>query len=187
MRAPMERVAAERFWPWFWRLLAANAGIAVALMVAGKTLKTDAAPDGIFTLYFAGSEEAAGAVLDSWDPRARVDAAFSLGLDYLYMVLYAAGIALLGSRLALSARARGMAGPAVLGAVAGWLGWAGAGFDAVENAAILEMLTGGAESPWPAVTYAAALVKFGLLTVALLSLLVGVLILRPWRKTATTA
>jgi len=147
VRAPLERLARDRFWRTFVELLALNVGISLALLVAGRDLRTDAAPNGLLTLQFAGDVEDVGRILRSWSPRARAVAAFGLGLDYLYMPIYAAGASFLGAKLALAARHRGRTGLAGWVAAVAWLPWLAAAADATENAAALELVLGGPQRP----------------------------------------
>jgi hypothetical protein len=188
VRAPLERLARDRFWRTFVELLALNLAVAGALMLAGRDLRTDAAPNGILSLQFAGSVEDVGRILQSWSPRARTVAAFTLGLDYLYMPLYAAGLSFLGATLTLAARRRGRSGLAGWVAAVAWLPWLAAAADAIENAAALEMVLGGPDTPWPTVVRTAALTKFALLAFVIGALLAGtaVLILRGWTGTKTS-
>ena len=173
MRAPLERLARDRFWRTFVELLALNLAVGGGLMLAGRDLRTDVAPNGILSLQFAGNVEDVGRILQSWSPRARTVAAFTLGFDYLYMPLYAAGLSFLGATLTLVARRRGR--PGLAGWVAGvaWLPWLAAAADAVENAAALEMVLGGPDTPWPTVVRTAALSKFALLAFVVGTLLAG--------------
>ena len=64
------------------------------LQAVNAPLKTPAAPQGIVSYEFAGTTAAAQGILDSWDAGAKVHAGFSLGLDYLYMPVYALTIGL---------------------------------------------------------------------------------------------
>jgi hypothetical protein len=54
----------------------------------GAPLFTSAAPQGVVSLELAGSVEKAQQIIASWDKTARLMAAFGLGLDYLFMVVY---------------------------------------------------------------------------------------------------
>jgi hypothetical protein len=173
VRAPLERLARERFRRTFVELLALNLAVAGALMLAGRDLVTEAAPNGILSLEFAGSEEDVARILQAWSARARTAAAFALGLDYLFMPLYAAGLSFLGATLALAASRRGRRGLAGWVAGVAWLPWLAAAADATENAAALEMVLGGPDTPWPTVVRTAALTKFAVIAFVLGTLLAG--------------
>ena len=78
-------------WP---ALLVLTVVLTVALQAVNAPLKTPAAPQGIVSYEFAGTATVAQSILDSWDAGAKVNAGFSLGLDYLYMPAYALTIGL---------------------------------------------------------------------------------------------
>jgi hypothetical protein len=104
------------------------------------TLNTPAAPTGIISFELAGSRAAAEAMTASWDGYTRQVAAFSLGLDYLFMPVYATTLA----AATLLAAGRHAGGFARLGAWLGWGAYAAAGFDAIENLGLMLLLLGAA-------------------------------------------
>ena len=156
----------------WWLLLAVTIILTVVLQAVDVPLKTPAAPQGIVSYEFAGSIAAAQSILDSWDAGAKVHAGFSLGLDYLYMPVYALTI---GLACAWAAR--------VLGSRKRWLGSLGrvlafglglaALLDATENYALTTMLFSAAADPWPAVARWCATGKFALIIAGLVYTLAG--------------
>jgi hypothetical protein len=88
-----------------------------------------------------------------------VFAAFGLGIDYLFMPVYALTLAF-GTLLA-SRKHEGFLKP--LGAVAGYGAFMAALFDAAENYALLQVLLGNIQSAYPAVAAFCAILKFGLI------------------------
>lgn len=106
-------------------------------------------------------------MLASWNHSAQLHAAFSLGLDYVYMPLYAATVALACVRAAGSALRTPQA-VAGLGILLAWgLGLA-ALLDAVENVALWQVLQGSSASLWPGLARWCAIVKFVLVGAGLL-------------------
>ncbi|MBI4260428.1 MAG: hypothetical protein HY658_07665 [Actinobacteria bacterium] len=178
MRAPLERPAAERFKPWLVGLLVLNALVGGALTLAGQSLSTTAAPQGILSLEFAGSVAGVERILATWGPRELAVAGFALGFDYLYMPLYALGIALLWSKVVVVARARGRTRVAAWGVTLAWAPVAAALLDAVENAAALRLLTSSPADPWPSLVLWAATSKFALLALSLALLVWAAVALR---------
>jgi len=163
----------------FWVLLVATLVVFAAISALDGPLHTPAAPNGIVSYELAGSPAAAEAVLASWDARARVFAGLSLGVDYLFMVLYALTIGL-GCLLV----GEGLGGWAVR--AARWLAWAqilAAGLDAVENWALIRWLLGSRVTVWPRLAAGCATVKFALVGLGLLFVFGGTLALlaRRWR------
>jgi hypothetical protein len=169
-------------WP---ALLALTIALTIVLQVVNAPLKTPAAPQGIVSYEFAGTTAAAQGILDSWDAGARVNAGFSLGLDYLYMPSYALTIG-----LACTWAAR------VLGGRRRWQGRLGlvlafglglaALLDAVENYALTTMLFSAAAEPWPAVARRCATGKFALIIVGLVYVLVGFVLWLTTRRSHKT-
>jgi hypothetical protein len=138
----------------------------------GRPLTTSAAPNGIVSYEFAGSVAKANEILNSWGEAGRLHAAFSLGLDYFYIVWYVLSIGLscrwagetLGRRgLPLS----GLGIPLLWGiCLAGAL-------DGIENLALTRMLLIEVSSPWPQLAEACAAGKFLLIALGLLFALYG--------------
>lgn len=160
--------------PWlFWPALILALVILGVFSVIDAPLRTPAAPQGIISFELAGSVAASQAMLDSWDARARLYAAFGLGLDYLYMPSYALAIGLAAAWAGrqLGRRWRWLAG---LGLALAWgLGLA-ALLDAVENFALTKMLLAGtAAAPWPGVAATCAAVKFALVILGLVYAFAG--------------
>jgi hypothetical protein len=91
-------------------------------------------------------------------------AAFGLGLDYLFMPVYALTLAF-GTLLATQKHEGWIKS---LGALAGYGAFAAALFDTVENFALWQILLGAYESSFPAVAAFCASFKFGLIGLGLL-------------------
>jgi hypothetical protein len=143
--------------------------LSAVLLYVDQPLRTDAAPQGIVSFELAGDEATARRIIESWDTRARLYGAFSLGIDYLYLVAYSTTIAL------ACLWAAGVLGGALrsAGEPLAWGQWVAAFFDASENVGLTVLLLGGVSSPWPAVARWCALPKFVLLTAGILYALAG--------------
>lgn len=135
-------------------------------------LRTPAAPFGIGSFELAKTLAQSQIVLTSWDPSARIYAGISLGIDYLYLVLYSASIALACVRLARALHRRS-ARLAAMGIALAWAQLVAAGLDVVENYALIRLLLGSREAAWPLLAWACALPKFTLVAAGLLYMLLG--------------
>ena len=169
----------------WWVLLALTIILTVVLQAVDTPLKTSAAPQGIVSYEFAGTTVAAQGILDSWDAGARVNAGFSLGLDYLYMPIYALtiGMACAWAARVLGSRKHGLGS---LGRVLAFgLGLA-ALLDATENYALTTMLFSAAADPWPAVARWCATGKFALIIAGLVYVLVGFVLWLMTRRSRKT-
>ena len=188
MRHPLEVIPFSSRKPLFWAFLFGTLILFAVFRVLDAPLRTPAAPNGIVSFELAGTPSRAQAVIDSWhemslllssvegEPvpgmvsRAYAFAAFGLGIDYLFMPVYATALAL-GILLAMG-RHEGWF--ARLGTWLGWGAYIAALFDAVENYAMARMLLlNEVWSPHPEVAAYCALVKFGLLFLGLFYAMVG--------------
>jgi hypothetical protein len=102
----------------------------------------------------------------------------SLYLDYPYLVLY--GLFFAAACVVVAARAaeRGMRRLARLGRLLALGALIGAACDAVENAALLRVLAGHTDQPWPGIAFGFATAKFALTIAAALFALVGYVLTR---------
>jgi hypothetical protein len=170
MNHPLGFVPTDIRKPLFFAFLAGTLGLFAVFRVLDAPLQTPAAPNGIVSFELAGNVEATTEILLSWDERADLFAAFGLGIDYLFMPVYATALAL-GIFLAADRHSGWFLS---LGAWLGWGAYAAALFDAVENYALARMLLlNEVWSPYPEVAAFSATIKFGLLTVGLVFALTG--------------
>lgn len=150
--------------------------------VLDASLRTPAAPNGMVSFELARTVSQASAITREWKRsslllsavagQANPDivniayafATFGLGLDYLFMPVYAFTLAL-GTLLATSRHTGWLR---FLGAVAGYGAFGAPVFDAVENYALFQVLLGRVFSPYPEIAFYCASVKFGLLIFGLI-------------------
>ena len=156
----------------FWPLLALTLLLMLVFGVTGTPLNTEAAPDGVVSFEVAGSVARAEQILASWDAVARERAAFGLGLDFLFIPVYALTISLgcVMASDALRRRSWPLASPA---AALIWGIFLAALLDVIENIALTTILFGSVSSPWPQIAQWCAVPKFGLLIVGLAYALYG--------------
>jgi hypothetical protein len=100
----------------------------------------------------------------------------SLYLDYPFLILY--GLLYAAACLVVAARAaeRGMSSLARLGRPLAWGALAAAACDAIENVALLRILDGHTDQPWPGIAFSFATAKFVLSAAAVLYAVVGFLL-----------
>jgi len=134
------------------RLLAVFASLSLAILAVfqflDRLLKTRAAPAGIISLELARSPAEAAQIVSAWSLPARLDAAFGLGLDYLFMPVYALAL----SFATLLALRRSAGWVQTLGRWLGWAVWLAAACDALENISLYASLQGHFEffpADWP--------------------------------------
>ena len=149
--------------------------LTVVMQRVGAPLTTAVAPAGIVSFEFAGTLERAQQILASWDRQARVHAALSLGLDYVYLLTYALAIGATCLRLAAVWEERRPRW-ARLGWLLGWGQGAAALLDAIENVALIRLLLGSTASLWPPLAWICAAPKFALVLAGLSYALVAALL-----------
>lgn len=155
-----------------------------AMRVLDRPLRTSDAPNGIVSFEFAGTAGQASAIIDGWSTDARVAAGVSLGLDYLFLIAYAATIALACGMAAEALTARGSRlGP--WGLRLSWAQWIAAACDMVENLALILLLRGASAPGLAETAWGCAAVKFSLVGIGLAYAAAGFLLLNTvFRNTA---
>ncbi len=138
----------------------------------------------IVDFELAGTLRLAQDILQMWGAEGQIYAALSLGLDYLFLLLYGSAISLGCVLVAQFWRDKAP----WLATIGSWLAWGllvAALLDAIENAALIRLLLGGQEMWLAPVARWCALVKFGLVFLGLpYMLLLGIpgLLLSLWRQ-----
>jgi hypothetical protein len=195
MDHPLEFVPGEYRKQLFFTLLALTLILFAIFRVLDQPLRTPASPNGIVSFELARSPARAQSIIDVWtgrtviysdggnqnavtaqpgepftyNPIPIIQASFGLGIDYLFMPLYAFTLAF-GTLLAAGRHSGWLKS---LGAVAGYGAFAAASFDALENYALLQILLNRIQSPYPEISFYCASIKFGLLVFGLIYALVG--------------
>ena len=188
MNHPLDFIPADKRKPVFFAFLAGTLILFAVFRVLDTPLRTTAAPNGIVSFELAGTAFQAQAIIDSWHEmtyllsdvegqpvpglvsRVYSSAVFGLGLDYLFMPVYATALAL-GILLAAGRHGGWFH---TFGMWLGWGAYAAPLFDAVENYALARMLIlNEVWSPYPQIAAICASIKFGLLLLGLFYALVG--------------
>ena len=131
---------------------------------------------GIIEFELARTSEQASEYYGELGEEGRDAARESLYLDYPYLILY--GLLAAAACLVVGARAgeRGMARLARWGRPAAIAGLVAAACDAVENAALLRVLDGHTDQPWPGIAFTFASAKFALIALATLYAVIGLVL-----------
>jgi len=169
MRHPLEFVHVDYRKRFFIMFLFLTLILFAIFRVLDKPLQTDYAPSGIVSFELAGTTQNAAHIVLTWTEEAVLHASFGLGIDYLFMPIYAFALAF-GTLLAAGRHSGWLKS---LGAVAGYGAFAAALFDAVENYALFQIMLGAFDSSYPAVAATCATIKFSLLVSGLLYAVLG--------------
>jgi hypothetical protein len=159
--------------PWLWLvLLILTLVLSQVLGRLGEPLQTSAAPAGIVSFELARTVTATDQILTSWPSGAWENAFLLQGVDFLYLFIYplwfSLSAVLLGARLPAGwQRAAHLVAWIVL--------WTGP-LDAIENVALIRQLLHGPATAQAQLAWLCASLKFGLLGVAALFLLAGLVV-----------
>src|SRR5436190_16821640 len=132
----------------------------------------------IFDFEFVRTTDRAHEILSGWGPDGRSAARTSLWIDYGYLIGYSLVLMLTCRALAARARRTGRDGWAAAGRVLAVAGLAAGVFDAIENAALLRILSGHTSQPYPAIASIAATAKFAMVACSLAYIVAGWVALR---------
>lgn len=140
--------------------------VGVAMRYFDTHLTNDTVTNGILSFELAHSLDASIAILDSWSPLAKTYAGLSLGLDFLFLLIYSLFISLIIHML----NQRLWVGKATykIGETLIWAMFLAAVFDCVENVCLIKLLIGSHKEYWSSIAFYFASVKFIIIGVSLL-------------------
>lgn len=156
--------------------LVMSAILLVALRTLDTPLRNNTAPRGIVSFELAQNYKASKQILDSWSTEAKVNAALSLGLDFLFLIVYAFFISF--SCIQVGAALKD--DHSIFFSVAVTLAWAqffAAILDAIENLALIQLLLNSSRKWLPCLAHWCAIVKFSIVGAGLTFILGGVLVI----------
>lgn len=152
-----------------WALLAATFATMLAMRAFDGYLTNETCENGIISFELAKTLDCSQAILDSWDSRAKMAASMSMGLDYLFLLVYSSTMALLLFRASEFFKKNMLLHQ--MGRILIWAVFTAAFFDGIENFALIKLLLGNVAQSWVTIAYAFAVVKFVLIGAAMLYLL----------------
>jgi len=148
--------------------------VMVVLQILGGPLKTDVAPIGIVSFELAGTLPLAQTMVESWGELGRIFAGLNLGLDFLFIVLYANCIGLGCVIVARNLSLRGVF-LAATGIVPAWALWFAALLDCIENFALINLLLGSRNPAFAVIARWCAIPKFLIVGLCILYVILGML------------
>lgn len=144
----------------------------IALGITDSYIRHPLTPFGILSFEFISSLSQAKLVFEAWGDMGKTAAAFSLGLDYLYIVLYV----ILGYLCLIITSEKLAAGNLLFSGVLRFLAKMfplTGGLDAIENYGLIRLLLGTDSDFWSQLAYWSAAAKFTVLAVCASALLLG--------------
>ena len=153
-----------------------SAILLLAMRTLDTPLRTQTAPSGIVSFELAANYAASKQILDSWSAEAKINAALSLGLDFLFLIVYALFISLSCVQIAAALKDD----HSILFRVAVVLAWAqflAAILDAIENLALIHLLLNSSHKWLPCLARGCAIVKFSIVGAGLIFVFGGLLLI----------
>lgn len=150
-----KRIATNQF---FIRLTLSLIFFIVVMGYLDSYLITEESPNGIVSFELAKDISKSRSIIDSWNETARIAAGISLGLDFLFLLVYSVFIALLISKLNDSLwkdHSFYIVSKILIIAI-----FIAAAFDAIENVALIKIMLGDSRDIWPLIAFYFASMKF---------------------------
>lgn len=128
-------------------------------------LTNDICKNGIISFELVSDVEDSKAILNSWDLKSKISAGLSLGLDYLFMLLYPSLIAVLVHKL--NQKLWSNHPFYKVGVYIIFAQFFTALFDAIENIGLIQLLLGNIDQFWTSIAYYFASIKFVLIIIGI--------------------
>lgn len=174
MRHPFEILDPKARRRLYWFFLVGTVLIAAVLQYFGGQFATKRSATGeqydIVAFELAHTPGRAGRMMETWGEDGVRAAIYQTWVDFLFPLAYANLLAL-GVLALMSARGDGglLAG---LGRALAYGQWLAGILDWIENGALLRVLSGAVYSGWTALAFYCAILKFGIIALALVYLLI---------------
>ena len=131
-------------------------------------------PDGIIGFELVKNIHDARIMLDVWGDTGRIAAAFSLGIDYLFLISYSLFLGLLSFHFARKFEGR-LRLLSKTGYFMSWLIIVAGIYDAIENFALLKIMLGCQLSIWAITAWFFATVKFAIVFIVIAYLVLSLI------------
>jgi len=138
-------------------------------------LNPEMSPNGIVSFELAKDVSKSTAIINSWDETARTAAGISMGLDFIFLVVYSLFIAILIQKL--NNRLWKNNSIYVLGKILVLAILIAAIFDAIENVALIKLLLGDINEIWSSTAFYLATLKFILILCCIIYIIINAMIL----------
>lgn len=176
MKHPFSEIPVGKLRYIFIPLLATTLLMMFIMNMIALPLETSAAPYGIISYELAGSAAKSHEIVTSWDEAAQLRAAFSIGLDYLFLAVYSTtiGLACVWAGGILLSRSTWLA---AMGIPLAWGQWLAALLDAIENVGLIQILFGSSAHIWAPAARLCAVAKFAIIITGLTYAFLGLVAL----------
>ena len=146
----------------------------LALGYFDKPLITENAPDGIISFELAKEIDNSIAIISSWDVNAKINAGLSLGIDFLFLAVYAIFFATACYLIAQKYLNKNNWFYKT-GLFLAKLQFVAALFDAIENIALIKLLLGSNNEIYSSIAFYFASIKFVIIAIGIIYIIIGLL------------
>ena len=140
----------------------------------GHPLITNNAPGGIISFELAKDINQSIAIISSWDLNAKVNAALSLGIDFLFLIVYSIFFATACYLVAQKFPNKNN-WMYKIGLFLAKMQFIAALFDAFENIALIKLLHGSNINIFSLIAYYFASIKFMIIAIGIIYIIIGLL------------
>ena len=156
--------------------LVMSAILLLAMRTLDAPLRTHSAPGGIVSFELAKNYEVSRHILGSWSAAAKLNAALSLGLDFLFLIVYALFLSLSCIQIAAAHKDDH---PIIfrVGIVLAWAQFLAAILDVIENLALINLLLNSSHRWLPFLARWCAIVKFSIVGAGLIFITGGLMVI----------
>lgn len=162
MRHPFLRLSRDQLPKFFWPMFLSTIILLFIMNMLSQPLVTLQAPGGIISFEMAKTPAKSTAIMNSWDSTQKLISAFSLGLDYLFILFYSLTLSLGCVWTSIVLNQQNLA-IALIGMIIAWLQWAAAILDGIENYSLFRMLLVETNFPYSQLAFWCAVLKFGII------------------------
>lgn len=148
----------------FWALLILWIATGATLELVNGFLETEATPYGIVSFEFCGFNNSCDLALDQWGETGQLFVMFSLGIDFLYLVVYPSFFAVCIILLQRRVKPQRVPNINMIITACGLM----AITDAIENYGLIRIILADSQSPYPMISAVSASIKFSVLAIVLL-------------------
>jgi len=139
-----------------------------------KPLVTEIAPNGIVSFELAKDINTSISIISSWDLNAKINAGLSLGIDFLYIVIYSIFFATSCYLIAQKFVTKNN-WIYKTGLLLAKLQFVAALFDAIENIALIKLLIGSQNGIYSSIAFYFASIKFAIIAIGIIYIIAGFL------------
>jgi hypothetical protein len=144
----------------------------LALGYFNKPLVTEIAPNGIVSFELAKDINTSISIISSWDLNAKINAGLSLGIDFLYLVIYSIFFAT-SCYLISQKYINKNNWMFKTGLLLTKLQFVAALFDAIENIALIKLLIGSNNGIYSSIAFYFASIKFLIIALGIVYIIIG--------------